>query len=132
MDYYRLNAANPNISLDSLPESALRVGQPAIAEHSIVRETMEALGDREKQILYLFSFKNLSQEAISRQLDIPVGTVKSRLHYARKQFRSRCSPENLLLLEKGRKTMQKKIIRTAFRLKCPLYPSKSPPRRLLR
>lgn len=83
MDYYRLKAANLNISLDSLSESALAVGRLGIMEHSIVIDTIEALGSKEKQILYLFFFKNLSQEDIARQLEIPVGTVKSRLHYAK-------------------------------------------------
>ena len=99
MDYYRRKAPEPDISLDALPESALRVGVGVGGNtaHSIVRETMETLGDKEKQILYLFFFRNLSQEDISRQLDIPLGIVKSRLHYARNQFRSMCSPETILM-----------------------------------
>lgn len=108
MDYYRLKAANLNISLDSLSESALAVGRLGITEHSIVIDTIEALGSKEKQILYLFFFKNLSQEDISRKLGIPIGTVKSRLHYARNQFRSACTKEQLYIFEKGRKIMQRK------------------------
>ena len=96
MDYYRLKAANLNISLDSLSESALAVGRLGITEHSIVTDTIEALGSKEKQILYLFFFKNLSQEDIARQLEIPVGTVKSRLHYAKEKFRQHypCPPKD--------------------------------------
>ncbi len=72
MDYYRLKATEPDISLDALSESALRVevGIGSNTAHSIVCETMESLGDKERQILYLFFFRNLSQEDIARQLDI--------------------------------------------------------------
>lgn len=112
LDYYRRKAAEPNISLDTLPESALRVwlgvGSPGITERSMVRDTMDSLGDKEKQIFYLFFFRNLSQKDISRKLGIPIGTAKSCLHSARNQFRSMCSPENILLLEKGRKSMPRK------------------------
>ena len=96
MDYYRRKAANLNISLDALSESALAVGRLGITEHSIVIDTIEALGSKEKQILYLFFFKNLSQEDIARQLEIPVGTVKSRLHYAKEKFRQHypCPPKD--------------------------------------
>ncbi len=87
MDYYRRKAANLNISLDSLSESALCVGRLGIAEHNVVRDTMKTLDSKENRILYLYFFKNLSQETISKQLGIPIGTVKSRLHYAKEKFR---------------------------------------------
>ena len=108
MDYYRLKAENPNVSLDALSEAAFGAGQPGITEHSIVRDTLDTLGDKEKQILYLYFFKNLSQEDISKRLSSPIGTVKSRLHYAKNQFRSICTPEQLYIFEKGRKIMQRK------------------------
>ena len=86
-DYYRKKAKDMNISLESLSEAALSTGRCGITEHSMVRDTLDALGDKEKQILYLYFFKKLSQEDISRQLSIPVGTVKSRLHYAKEKFK---------------------------------------------
>ena len=87
MDYYRKKARMMEIPLDALSESSLRVGRCGITEQSVVRDTLDALGDREKQILYLYYFRDLPQEEIARRLDIPVGTVKSRLHYAREKFR---------------------------------------------
>ncbi len=86
-DYYRQKAKNMNISLESLSESAFVMSRVGVTEQSIVRDTVEALGDKEKQILYLYFFKNLSQEEIAKHLAIPVGTVKSRLHYAKEKFR---------------------------------------------
>ena len=86
-DYYRNKAKDMNISLDSLSESTLCTGRFGITEQSAVRDTLDSLGDKEKQILYLYFFKSLSQEDIAKQLDIPIGTVKSRLHYAKEKFK---------------------------------------------
>ncbi len=86
-DYYRQKAKNMDISLESLSESALGTGRFGITEQSIVRDTLDAIGDKEKQILYLYFFKNYSQEDIAKQLEIPIGTVKSRLHYAKEKFK---------------------------------------------
>ncbi|MBQ8523423.1 MAG: sigma-70 family RNA polymerase sigma factor [Clostridia bacterium] len=86
-DYYRKKARLFEISLESLSESALGVSRIGITEHSIVSETLDVLGDKEKQILYLYYFKDLSQQDISERLSVPIGTVKSRLHYAKEKFR---------------------------------------------
>ncbi len=86
-DYYRRKAKDMNISLEVLSESALSMGRFGITERNIVRDTLDILGGKEKQILYLYFFKNLSQEDISQQLSIPIGTVKSRLHYAKEKFK---------------------------------------------
>ena len=86
-DYYRWKAKDLNISWESLSESALSIGRFGIAEQNIVRDTLDVLNDKEKQILYLCFFKNMSQEDISKQLSIPIGTVKSRLARARSALR---------------------------------------------
>ena len=86
-DYYRRKAKDMNISLDALAESALSMGRQVITVQTTVRETLESLGDKEKQILYLYFFKNLSQEEIAKKLSVPLGTVKSRLYYAKEKFK---------------------------------------------
>lgn len=86
-DYYRRKAKDMKISLEALSESALSTGRFGVTEINIVRDTLDVLGDKEKQILYLYFFKNLSQEDISKQLSVPIGTVKSRLHYAKEKFK---------------------------------------------
>lgn len=86
-DYYRQKAKDLNISLESLSESALSTGRLGVTERSVVQDTLDMLGDKEKQILYLYFFKNLSQVDISYQLSVPIGTVKSRLHYAKEKFK---------------------------------------------
>ena len=86
-DYYKRKARDMNISLESLSESALSTGRFGITEQSIVRDTLDALGNKEKQILYLYFFKDMPQDDISKRLNIPIGTVKSRLHYAKEKFK---------------------------------------------
>ena len=86
-DYYRRKAKDMPISLESLSESALIAGRFGVTGHSIVHDTLDVLGDNEKQILYLYFFKEMSQEDIAKELSLPLGTVKSRLHYAKKKFK---------------------------------------------
>ena len=86
-DYYRRKAKNKTISLESLPESALTIGRCGITARGVVHDTLDALGEQEKRVIYLYFFENLSQEEIARKLAVPVGTVKSRLHYAKKKFK---------------------------------------------
>ncbi len=86
-DYYRRKARTMDISLESLSESALTVGNRGISVHTVVSDTIDKLGDRDKQILYLYYFKELPQDEIALRLGIPLGTVKSRLYTARKNFR---------------------------------------------
>lgn len=87
IDYYRQKAKDMNISLDTLSESVLSTGRLGVTENNAVSDTLDALADKEKQILYLYFFKNMSQEDIANQLSVPLGTVKSRLHYAKEKFK---------------------------------------------
>lgn len=88
-DYFRKKAAQLEIPIDSLTERELSEGRRGVAEAYKVRETLELLGGRDKQILYLYFWKELPQAEIARRLDIPVGTVKSRLHTAKRRFKDR-------------------------------------------
>lgn len=86
-DYFREKAGRMQIPLEELSESVLCIGGHGLTEQSVVGETISLLGDKDKQMLFLFFFQNLSQEEIARRLNIPVGTVKSRLYYAKKHFK---------------------------------------------
>jgi RNA polymerase sigma-70 factor (ECF subfamily) len=52
-----------------------------------VRELMEKLDIRKQVVLSLYYFEQLSVPEISMALKIPKGTVKSRLHSARKELK---------------------------------------------
>ncbi len=86
-DYYRKKAAHPFVSLDALPETVFAMGRFGVTVQSAVRDTLELLPEKEKEILYLYFFQDLSQDEIARRLSVPLGTVKSRLHYAKEKFR---------------------------------------------
>ena len=103
-DYYKRKALSMNISLEALTESFLNKNRFGITEYNGVRDTLDILGCKEKQILYLYYFKNLSQEDISKQLSIPIGTVKSRLFYAKEKFKQHYPHTTT---SKGEKTMIK-------------------------
>lgn len=87
-DYYRQKAKVLQIPIDALSDYDLCKSRMGITERSVVKETLDMLGDKDKQILYLYYFKHLSQDDISKQLAVPLGTVKSRLHYAKEKFKS--------------------------------------------
>lgn len=103
-DYYRQKAKDMNISLDALSESMFSTGRLGVTEHNTVRDTLDSLADKEKQILYLYFFKNLSQEDIANKLSVPLGTVKSRLHYAKEKFKRHYPYKET---SKGEKIMKK-------------------------
>ena len=87
-DYFRAKAAQMEISIEELSQRELSAGRLGISVVHTVQETLDRLGDKDKQILYLYFWKELPQTEIAKLLDIPVGTVKSRLHTAKQHFKS--------------------------------------------
>ena len=54
-----------------------------------VAECMNHLGEKHREVLTLRNVQNMSYDAIARELDISVGTVKSRIARARDSLRDR-------------------------------------------
>ena len=102
-DYFREKAARLEIPIETLTEKRLSYGKQGVSQISTVRETLEILGDKDKQILYLYFWKELPQAEIAKRLDIPVGTVKSRLYTAKRNFKDKY-PANI---PKGESNMKK-------------------------
>ncbi len=103
-DYYGKNNKNEFISLDLLQEHGQMACASERAIKETVRETLEELSEKDRQILLLYYFRDLPQEAIAQMLCVPIGTVKSRLHYAKKNFKA-LYPYHFRT--KGEKTMKK-------------------------
>jgi RNA polymerase sigma factor (sigma-70 family) len=59
----------------------------ATVELADLRAALGVLSDRDRELLELRYQDDLTQPAIARKLDIPEGTVKVRLHRARKKLR---------------------------------------------
>ncbi len=94
-DYFRKKSMFHEVS-DKIPEnnlSNLSNGKYGIYdyennENSYVKETFNLLDCKDKQILYLYFWKNMKQKEIAEKLKIPTGTVKSRLFNAKKNFKN--------------------------------------------
>lgn len=87
-DYFRKKSKESELSIHSIADFLMAEENLDTLEKSEVHETLELLGAKEKQIIYLYYFNNLSQNEISKILKIPVGTVKSRLYKAKLKFKS--------------------------------------------
>jgi len=86
-DFYRSLAKRHEIPLDEITENVVSKSRYGISDTQVVRETLGNLADKDKQILFLYYFKNKPQAEIASILQIPVGTVKSRLHTAKQNFK---------------------------------------------
>ncbi len=59
---------------------------PASRDTHFERKLLSELPDSQRTIIVLHYFEELGVTDIAEMLDIPAGTVKSRLHYARKKL----------------------------------------------
>jgi RNA polymerase sigma-70 factor (ECF subfamily) len=72
---------------------------PTPETHVLLQEQLEVVRDAilelppiHQQVVWLFYIEELSEKQIAKQLDIQRGTVKSRLHHARRQLATRLAP----------------------------------------
>lgn len=78
------DAGNPRVPEHAWPEAAT-ARREAFARVRGILERMHPLG---RVVFVMFEIEGLSSEEIAKELGIPLGTVYSRLHGARKLFRS--------------------------------------------
>jgi RNA polymerase sigma-70 factor, ECF subfamily len=84
---------DPDVEMERL--AATSVGDEDDPEHQVVdpvfdasvRKALEALPDRFRRPVELVDLGGLSYQEAAEQLDVPVGTVMSRLHRARRKMR---------------------------------------------
>ena len=57
-----------------------------------VADAIEALPDGEREALLLFAWEDLSYQSVAEALELPIGTVRSRLNRARTQLRELLEP----------------------------------------
>ena len=58
-----------------------------------LRKAVYDLPDKMRIVVLMHYMENMSLEQISNSLDIPIGTVKSRLHHAKNEIRERMTYE---------------------------------------
>ncbi len=107
--WFRKKYGNELISLDAIPD----IADSDTTEDNTAYQVLNLLPKEAAELLKL-TMQGYKQSDIAKCLNIPIGTVKSRLHYARKQFRSVCTHEQILMFEKGRKIMPKKDYTCGF------------------
>jgi RNA polymerase sigma-70 factor, ECF subfamily len=103
VDYVSLDE-EPVESWVSLNEPPAAGSQPEEVTHWLmlqmeVQAAIDRLPEAQRQTLILYSEENLSYSEIAEAMDTSIGTVKSRLFYAKKTLRQLISPETLQLLE---------------------------------
>jgi RNA polymerase sigma-70 factor (ECF subfamily) len=82
IDWFRKTKAAEHISIEEIEEQ-----QHKEKTDTGLNELLEKLDIRKKAVLYLYYFEQFSVPEISVALKIPKGTVKSRLHNARKELK---------------------------------------------
>lgn len=66
-----------------------------------VREAMENLPELQRQALILYAEEGLSYAEIATVMDASIGTIKSRIHHAKKTLRRLLRPETLQSLDEA-------------------------------
>lgn len=85
-DYFRMQRIE-TVPLEEVPRTKLVYSRQGLTAREAVADTMAQLGAQDREILWLYFWKELPQQEIARRLGLPLGTVKSRLHHAKKRFR---------------------------------------------
>lgn len=103
-DFYRAKAKTLELPLDENINYQTSFSRMGMTVNEVVNETLSSLADKEKHILYLYYFKQMSQSEIAKALSVPLGTVKSRLYSAKQSFREKYPYPPIL---KGEKVMSR-------------------------
>lgn len=113
--YDVLRRRRPVLSLDAEPdldysravhyESIADGAQPPdetthwLLLHLEVQQAIDKLPELQRQVLILYCEENLPYSEIAQVMNTNIGTVKSRLHYAKRLLRGLLKPETLRALE---------------------------------
>jgi RNA polymerase sigma-70 factor, ECF subfamily len=80
---------------DELPaEPEMDAGEAADPRLELMREAIGGLNPASRQVLELRVQRELSYEQMAAALDVPIGTVRSRLHHAVRQLRQHLKKVN--------------------------------------
>lgn len=86
-DYFREQAKSLEIEWQDELDETLTMNRVGRSIQREVRETLETVHSSEQQLLILYYFYQMPLRNIAETLDIPIGTVKSRLYAARNEFK---------------------------------------------
>jgi RNA polymerase sigma-70 factor (ECF subfamily) len=96
MDRLRKRYTGPEVAEEILVEELVTNSpDPLPGTAAEVRGEVEALPVLEREVLELFYLQELSLREVAAVLDVPEGTVKSRLHRARGLLRARLEEKGI-------------------------------------
>jgi RNA polymerase sigma factor (sigma-70 family) len=96
----RIRAARQTDELDEeMPELAQRAAQGDSLMVRDLERAIAALPSAQREVLLLVALEDLSYEETARALDIPIGTVMSRLARAREKVRALMSGKGMTKLQ---------------------------------
>lgn len=99
--WYRNHMRREDISLDTLGDS-LEDGAIVYDENTqIVSDILKQIPEDASRLLLQYYIGGESQAMLAHKMNVPIGTVKSRLFYAKKYFKEKCPPEILSVYERG-------------------------------
>lgn len=87
IDDYRSARQRHEFAADTLPEQAVADSTDALFESMLVTEALHTLSTDHRLVVAKAYFARLTVAEIAADLAIPVGTVKSRLHYGLRALR---------------------------------------------
>ncbi|MEU7002830.1 RNA polymerase sigma factor [Nonomuraea sp. NPDC046570] len=91
---YRALRRAPRDSAAESPADAVAAGVTASAARPLLAQALAALPARDRDVLLLIAWGDLSYEETADALRIPVGTVRSRLNRARRKVRAALGETN--------------------------------------
>jgi RNA polymerase sigma-70 factor (ECF subfamily) len=74
-------------AMDEIPAVAVRATQGDQLELDDVDRVLRTLSSEQREVVLLVAVEQLTYEQVGRALDIPIGTVMSRLSRARERMR---------------------------------------------
>jgi RNA polymerase sigma-70 factor (ECF subfamily) len=96
---YRTQRIEVHESEDFDPVAMLRDNGPSPEEalekrelQAVVRKALSSLSGPHREVILLYQFQGFSYEEIARSLRCPLGTVKSRIHYAMRRLEELLRP----------------------------------------
>ncbi len=87
INFNRKKQAHPSYSLETVTREPFVNETQSSLQYYEVMKLIETIKDEYRQVIILFHLQEFSLIEISKELKWPLGTVKSRLHRARKEFR---------------------------------------------
>lgn len=90
----RDRGSHGEVALESLAEPATEAAELLPLDSDALQEVLNSLPEEFRSVLILYYFQELSYREIAEHLDVPIGTVMSRLSRGKQQLRDRLSPDD--------------------------------------